>query len=1700
MGFSLHAQDFSNKGKDFWVAYGYHEIMVDPNTNNTQQMVLYLAADQTSNVTVSIPGLGYSQSYVVNAGSVVTTSPLPKAGAFDCRLLLGSTTGENKGIHITSDRAIVAYAHIYNGSVSGASILYPTPTLGKEYYSVNYTNISNTSNANCWFYVIATDPGTTTVEITPSASITSGKPVGVPFNVILTQGQVYNVMGTVTGNNGVDLTGSVIKSISGPDGACKKIAVYSGSGRISITCNGGSSSSDNYMVQAMPKTAWGKKYMTTFTGGSSPFNFFRVCVSDPTTIVKVDGNPIAVTLTNGFYYSLPLTNRAQVIEADKPIMVAQYLTSAGACGNIGNGDPEVIYLSPVEQNINKVLWYATPNAAIGEHYINVVIPNTGTAIGSFKLDGSTVPAANFIIHPKDPSYSYLIQNISPGQHTIMSDSGFNAIAYGYGPAESYGYNAGTNIKDIYQYITVDNQYATVNFPATCKGTPFNFSMTFPYQPIQIDWQFGAALNAMGIADVTITGSPAGSPIVPTSSTTVNGKTLYKYTLATPYIITAQGTYPIQVTAQNPTPDGCGGEQEIQFDLQVFDPPLADFNVINNGCLSTPVQFTDNSLGNGRPINSWHYDFGDATVALTANATHTYTAAGTYNVKYAIRTDVGCISDTLTKTVVLTELPVAGFNATAGQFCAGKTISFANTSTINGTSTISKWTWNFGDATPNVVVIAPNPPDQTHSYTNPGTYNVTLQVETSSGCVSTVLTKQIVIGATPTANFSLPNICLPVGFAQFTDGSTVSGGSITGWTWDFGDASPTSNAQNATHNYASAGPFNVTLTATSNSGCTDTKTLPLTTLYAEPLAAFSTTPEVCLGTAATFSDNSTAPGSTVTGWAWDFGDASPINNQQNPTHIYAAAGTYTITLKVTSAIGCQTVNNIATHTVTVNALPTPNFTNAATMCEASAFTLTSTSVPNSGTIIEYSWAVNTSPTGGNTPTLNYTAPTAGTYNIDLTVKTDKGCMATISRAVTVNAKPAVDFSLPTVCLPTGIAQFNDQTTVTGGSVTNWTWDFGDATALSNAQNPAHTYTTAGPFNVKLTATSGSGCVDTKTKQLTTVYAEPQAIFNVAPEVCLGNPIQFTDGSIAANSTVTAWDWDFGDATAIDHSQNPSHIYAAAGTYTIKLKVTSAAGCQTVNNFATHTVIVNALPVANFNIPAPSCVTRNIRFNDASVPSAGSISQWNWDFGNATTATYASGNPFTQVYANAGTYNVTLQVTTNKGCISPVKSQQLIVNVLPKAGFITPEACISDLASQFIDTSKVNPGTVAAWSWNFGDPNANAGNPNVSNAQNATHHFTVTGPYTTQLVAISNQGCTDTITHTFFVNGSVPVASFAVQNPNVLCSNNIVKITDASTVDVGSLVKTEIFWDYATDPTIKTTEDQPTTGMSFSHTYPEFASPASKNVIIRYVTYSGATCLSVFSRTVTLLATPAVTFAPLAAICEDAPSYTFTEGQITNGLPGTFAYTGAGVTSAGVFTPAVAGVGPHQITYTFTGTNGCINSLSRTIDVNPKPGINAGPDKFVLQGGVVQLTPSLSANFPVTYQWTPSTGLNDANIFNPLASPADDITYTVKVTSDKGCTATDDVFVKVLKSPLIPNIFSPNGDGVHDTWVLPYLESYPGATVDIFNRYGQLVFHSVGYSKPWDGKVNGNPVPVGTYYYVIDPKNGRVKMAGYVDVIR
>ena len=191
----------------------------------------------------------------------------------------------------------------------------------------------------------------------------------------------------------------------------------------------------------------------------------------------------------------------------------------------------------------------------------------------------------------------------------------------------------------------------------------------------------------------------------------------------------------------------------------------------------------------------------------------------------------------------------------------------------------------------------------------------------------------------------------------------------------------------------------------------------------------------------------------------------------------------------------------------------------------------------------------------------------------------------------------------------------------------------------------------------------------------------------------------------------------------------------------------------------------------------------------------------------------------------------------------------------------------------------------------------------------------------------------------------------------------------------------------------------------------------------------------------------------------------------------------------------------VTYLVTVTNssGCADTASVTVTVNKKPVANAGADKAIVQGQSITLDGSARGG-DISYYWTPTDYLSSSEVLQPVARPPSDMTYVLHVLSNIGCgEATDTVFVRVYKNVTIPNTFTPNGDGVNDTWNIGALDSYPTSITQVFDRYGAQVFKSVGYPKAWDGTYNNKELPNGTYYYVIDLMNG-TKLSGWVLILR
>jgi gliding motility-associated-like protein len=152
-------------------------------------------------------------------------------------------------------------------------------------------------------------------------------------------------------------------------------------------------------------------------------------------------------------------------------------------------------------------------------------------------------------------------------------------------------------------------------------------------------------------------------------------------------------------------------------------------------------------------------------------------------------------------------------------------------------------------------------------------------------------------------------------------------------------------------------------------------------------------------------------------------------------------------------------------------------------------------------------------------------------------------------------------------------------------------------------------------------------------------------------------------------------------------------------------------------------------------------------------------------------------------------------------------------------------------------------------------------------------------------------------------------------------------------------------------------------------------------------------------------------------------------------------------------------------------------------------DAGPDLTTtpLLTEVIGGTPT--ADMGSTIIWSPSTYLSDSTVSNPsVIQPNEDITYVVTVIDTNGCVNSDTVYVEVIPTLVIPDGISPNGDGKNDTWMLLFKDDFPNMEVSVYNRWGELLFYdNTGYKTPWDGKYNGEELPVGTYYYVIDLHN-------------
>ena len=534
-----------------------------------------------------------------------------------------------------------------------------------------------------------------------------------------------------------------------------------------------------------------------------------------------------------------------------------------------------------------------------------------------------------------------------------------------------------------------------------------------------------------------------------------------------------GTFTVSLTAAN-----SAGSSTATLQVSIRDrvlPPIARLSA-SAGLVEEGVSVRFTSLSINNPTSTT-WDFGDGTAGSGPSVLKSWPNAGTYTVTMRVANSEG--SDSATTFVrVLPNIPapIASFSFAPVSPDTATAVQFTDTST-GGPG--SEWHWDFGDGTPES-----SQRNATHTFARPGTFQVRLTVVNRAGTNST--TRAIVVRpAAPVAAFTfLPAVPLINGTVQFTDAST--GGTPTTWAWDFGDTT-TSTVRNPTKVYTVAGTYPVRLTVTNETG-TSTISRPVVVSPPAPVAAFTFAPAAPVaGESVTFTNTST--GGPATTLSWDFGDGSPPSPLANPAKVFAAAGTYPVTLTATNAAGFTT----STRQVVIAprpAPPVPSFTGPASITAGQAAQFVRTSAPGA-TAATWNFGDGTPGFNGFNPPAHVYA-TAGTYIVTLTESNPGNAPVSATRSIVVNpVPPTVVINAPTPASPVAGAPATFTATVTGGlGPFTYAWTFAGGTPATSAlQSPAVTFNTIGPHVVNLTVTDALGRSDSAPARTVTVVAPP-----------------------------------------------------------------------------------------------------------------------------------------------------------------------------------------------------------------------------------------------------------------------------------------------------------------------------------------------------------------------------------------------------------------------------------------------------------------------------------------------------------------------------------------------------------------------------------------------------------------------------------
>ncbi|MGN6397302.1 MAG: PKD-like domain-containing protein [Mucilaginibacter sp.] len=980
---------------------------------------------------------------------------------------------------------------------------------------------------------------------------------------------------------------------------------------------------------------------------------------------------------------------------------------------------------------------------------------------------------------------------------------------------------------------------------------------------------------------------------------------------------------------------------------------------------------------------------------------------------------------------------------------------------------------------------------------PGTYTITNTISAAGTCSGDSKTATVTIDQGVTISAGADQTVAagtPVQLAGKVSG--VPKGTWSGGTGTFSDKTipnpvytPGAGETSATLTYTSDDPTGSCLAKSDKVVIAFKNTLPKPTV---------TGTSTCSGSAANLS--AIAPGGTYQWYDVATGGTLLHTGANFTTPILTANTTYYV--ETVNAAGVASPRTQVD--VTVNAIPAAPVVPVTPVCVGNNITLT----PNdqTGTFEWFDAA-----TGGTllAKTSTYTTPALTvnqTYFVQQTINGCTGPMAQVD--VTVIPLAAVtSSSAGSVCSGNPL----NYTITASVPAATFSWS---RAAINGISNPAATGQAANPITETLINTSrnaidvkyiitpiNNGCPGTPFTYIVTVYPTP-AVTSAAkpPAICNKAPVNY----VITFNTAADFDWSRAAVPGISNAavsgQNTATIRETLinttnapvdVVYVINSRTATCAGTPfqvTVTVNPTVRITSPQTGVACSNVPQNYVITSNIPTATYvwSRSAEGSPGISNPPLSGQTSSTITETLINTLPIPTHAVYKI--QAMAN-GC--PADSALfyvVIVNpqpVKPVANSNSP-ICIGS-------TIQLKTEDVANGSFLWTGPNGFSStdqNPNIPNATMAN-----IGDY--HLVVTVN-GC----------SSEVSTASVVVRSPGVANAgpDQIICITDPEIKLAGKVTggTGQGIWSSTSATPGKFSS---LTDLNAHYTPTQQERDAAKVTFVLTTTSDDDCAISTDTVVVNFGPLPAVNAGPDQSVCSQSPVIQLHGIPLVSGTRGSWTTTGTGNFSsvtdynAQYFSSAADAASGSVKLVLHVVKNGPCEIETDTVKINfiPPPTVATEKLRYVLKDRTITLHPNISSD-SVTYLWTPNINIEDNTVKNPVITGVDDITYKLTVTDSRGCISSDTTMVKVAPKLVVPNTFTPNNDGINDFWNITGLIAYTDAVVDIYTRYGQKVYHSIGYDKPWDGIFNGKQLPTGVYYYVIDTKLFNQVLSGSLTLLR